>query len=467
MPLILSEQRWLRFGAFSAFYFAQGVPLGLLSVAIPAWLAQEEITLSDLAVFTSVVSLPWGIKLVAGPFMDRFKFLPMGFRRPWVMAAQAGLTLSLLALAAMGDLDLESLGPLMVIGFIINALAATQDVAVDGMAIDILPEDERGRANACMAAGQVLGASAYGALCGTLIPIVGLPVTALVCAVTVAAIFVLVAAVRERPGERALPWMPGKAAARGEVADADIVGIFRHLFRVLPLPMSLLLIAVEFVNRVRDGIAVAVFPKFAIDEIGLTAAQFTQFTSALGLVAALVGVALGPLIDRLGARRFLMFALVASAACHIAAGLLSQLWDDATFLLSIALLASVAGQLVFIAIIALFMNLCWTAVAATQFSVYMALANVSRTAGGLLFAPVADDLSYSQDFLIMGGLLGLAALLLLFFDEAPHARRLEKLKEEVRASDSIDPGEIPYVEPTGGGLAEGLDRDRRHRRRRR
>ena len=295
--LILSKSRRLRFGAFCAFYFAQGVPIGLLSVAIPAWLAQEGATVADLARFTAIVSAPWGFKLIAGPFMDRFRFLPMGFRRPWVMGAQGGLVISFLALAAMGDMDPEFLLPFMAMGFVINAFSATQDVAVDGMAIDILPQGERGRANAFMAAGQVAGFSAYGALCGTLLPLVGLPVTALVCAVTVAAIFVLVAVVRERPGERTLPWTPGQAAARGEVAELSIVGIFRDLVRALFLPMSLLLIAVEFLNRVRDGIAVAVLPKFAVDEIGVTAAEYSQFISLLGLIAAVIGVLLGPLID--------------------------------------------------------------------------------------------------------------------------------------------------------------------------
>lgn len=427
--LILSESRWLRFGAFCAFYFAQGVPIGLLSVAIPAWLAQEGATVGDLARFAAIVSAPWGFKLIAGPFMDRFKFLPMGFRRPWVMVAQGGLVVSFLALAAMGDMDPEFLLPFMAMGFVINAFSATQDVAVDGMAIDILPEDERGRANAFMAAGQVAGFSAYGALCGTLLPVVGLPVTALVCAITVAAIFVLVAVVRERPGERRLPWTPGERTARGEVAELGIVDIFRDLVRVLFLPMSLMLIAVEFLNRVRDGIAVAVLPKFAVDEIGVTAAEYSQFISLLGMIAAVVGVALGPLIDRQGAKRFLMFSLIISAACHVAAGLLTALWQDMYFIVVLYLVGAVASQLIFVAIIALFMNLCWTAVAATQFSVYMALANVSRTVGGLLFAPVADELTYSQDFLIMGGLLGLAALLLISFNQASHSRRLEQVMD--------------------------------------
>ena len=426
--LVLSEHRWLRFGAFCAFYFAQGVPIGLLSIAIPAWLAQEGATVGELAWFTGFVSAPWAFKLVAGPFMDRFKFLPMGFRRPWVMGAQGGLALSLVALAAMGDVDVEFLTPLMVLGFVINAFAATQDVAVDGMAIDILPEGERGRANAFMAAGQVCGYSAYGALCGTLLPLVGLPVTALLCAVTVVAIFVLVAVVRERPGERRLPWTPGEATPR-EGADLGIVDIFRDLVRVLVLPMSLVLILVEFLNRVRDGIALAVFPSFAVTELSVTAGQYSRFISAMGVIAAVIGVLLGPFIDRHGAKRFLLVSLVISAACHLVAGLLTDLWHDRNFIIALYFVGAVASQLIFVAIIALFMNLCWTSISATQFSVYMALANLSRTIGGLLFAQVADDMGFSEHFLIMAGLLILAALVLLPFDHVSNSRRLEQVMD--------------------------------------
>ncbi len=398
-----------------------------MTVAIPAWLVQEGTSLTDLTWFTTVVSLPWALKLVAGPFMDRFKFLPMGFRRPWVMAAQGGLILSLMALAFMGDPGLESLVPLTAICLIINTFAATQDVAVDGMAVDILPEGERGRANAFMAAGQVAGSASAGALCGTLIPAVGLSVAALVCAVTVAAIFLFVAAVRERPGERRLPWTPGSAVEREEVSDAGIVKIFRDLLRVLPLPMSLLLMGVEFLNSMRNGIAVPLFPSFAIDVVGITAAKYSQFISGMGLIAAVAGIALGPVIDRVGAQRFLMCSLVASAAVHVVASVLFEHVHDQTIVLALYFLMLVATQLIFIATIALFMNLCWTGVAATQFSVYMALANLSRTAGGAAFAEVGKHLSFSQDFLVIGGLLGLAAFLLKFFDQASHTRRLGQI----------------------------------------
>lgn len=427
MQLALTKRRWLRFGTFSALYFAQGVPIGLLTVAVPAWLAERSASLSDVALFSAVVSLPWAFKLVAGPFMDRFTFLAMGFRRPWVIFAQACLALSFVALALVGNLDGGSLVPLMAIGCIVNAFAAIQDVAVDGMAIDILPPEERGRANAFMGFGQTAGFSAFGPLSGMLLSLFGLAAAALTCAVVVAAIFLFVAFVRERPGERLMPWTRGEATERADVQSSTAT-IFSDLFRALVLPMSLLLILVEFVNRVRDGIAAALFPVFAVQELGLTTAQYTQFNGVIGFAAATIGMLLGPFIDRAGAQRFLLFSLIGSAVCHFIAGLAPMLWQDLFFIGSLAFVANVFGQLVFVSIIALFMSLCWTRVAATQFAVCMSLANLSRSFGSGAFSLVADELSYVEDFLVMGALLVAAAALVLRFNLAAHTERLQRLK---------------------------------------
>ncbi len=429
----------MRFSACTACYFAQGVPIGLLTVAIPARLAELGASAGEVALFLFVVSLPWAFKLVVGPFMDRFTFLAMGFRRPWVILTQGGLTLSFVTLALIGDLDNEALAPLLTVGFITNAFAAFQDVAVDGMAIDILQPDERGRANAFMGFGQAAGFSAYGALCGTLLPLVGLSVTALVCAVTVAVIFLFVAVFRERPGERLMPWTAGEAVPRPRMAEVSVGSIFRNLTRVVFLPMSLLLVAVEFVNRVRDGVAEAVFPVFAVQELGVTSAQYTQFKGYAGFGAALFVALLGVFVDRHGARRFLLVGLVLGAACHFAVGLLPALWDSMTFVVQLAWLVYIFQQLVFVAIIALFMTLCWTQVAATQFAIYMSLANLSRTAGVGLFAVVADHLSFAQDFVIMGALLLLSAVLLMLFNESAHRRRLDQLEAEELPARSAEP----------------------------
>ena len=425
----LSERRWLRFALLTSCYFAQGVPLGLLSMAVPPRLAELGFGVSDVAMVGTVVALPWAIKLLGGPFMDRFKFPSMGFRRPWVLVAQAGLTLSLIVLAFVPLRADASLLPLMAAGFLVNAFAATQDVAVDGMAIDLLQMDERGRANAFMAFGQRAGNSAFGALCGYLLSQWGIAAGAMACAAMLAVVFVFAAVVRERPGERLLPWTEGQATERVETAKRGFRSIFADLMRVLFLPMSLLLVAVEFINRVRDGMEVAVFPVFAVEQLGYTTTQYTSFAGVIGMASALVGAMLGFVIDRHGAKRFLLIALAGSAACHLLAGALPSLWEERDQVLVLAGLIYVFTQLVFVATIALFMNLCWPRVAATQFAIYMSLANLSRTVGSGAMAVVGDYLTFAQDFLIMGALLTMSAALLLLYNQSGHTARIAALEQ--------------------------------------
>ena len=66
MSLVLTRSAALRYGGFFTLYFAQGVPIGLLSVATPAWLAERGASVGEIASFVGVVALPWAFKLLAG-----------------------------------------------------------------------------------------------------------------------------------------------------------------------------------------------------------------------------------------------------------------------------------------------------------------------------------------------------------------------------------------------------------------
>ena len=154
-------------------YFAQGIPRGLLSIAIPAWLATLGVSASDNATYLAVIILPRAFKLVTGPFIDRFQFPAMGRSRPWVLGAQLGLSLSLLSLMIVED-PVSQIGTLMLIGELINSFAATQDVAVDGIAIDLTPVNEQGRLNAFMSFGKAAGWSITAAVTGSLLVTFGL-----------------------------------------------------------------------------------------------------------------------------------------------------------------------------------------------------------------------------------------------------------------------------------------------------
>src|SRR5210317_333264 len=112
---VLAESSRMRYAAGSSMYFAQGIPYGLMNIAIPAWLASEGVEAGRIASFLAVIILPWAFKLLSGPLMDSYEFLPMGRRRPWVLGAQLGLTLSFFGLVFVQN-PAEQIGLLMLLG---------------------------------------------------------------------------------------------------------------------------------------------------------------------------------------------------------------------------------------------------------------------------------------------------------------------------------------------------------------
>jgi PAT family beta-lactamase induction signal transducer AmpG len=155
----LSENTFLRYFSFAALYVAQGIPEGLLRFAIPAWLAMNGKGPVEIGSYVAVVNIPWSLKIINAPIMDRFTYLAMGRRRPWVLFGQLGLILSFLSMSLIAD-PLNNLSMLMILGFVVSFFEVSQDIAVDGMAIDILPVDQQARANGLMWGSKTLGISA-------------------------------------------------------------------------------------------------------------------------------------------------------------------------------------------------------------------------------------------------------------------------------------------------------------------
>ena len=99
----LSENSFLPYFNFIALYFAQGIPIGMLFFGIPAWMAMNGKTASEIATFAVVVALPPSFKFVVAPLMDRYTYLPMGRKRPWVILGQIGLVVSCIFMAYVPD----------------------------------------------------------------------------------------------------------------------------------------------------------------------------------------------------------------------------------------------------------------------------------------------------------------------------------------------------------------------------
>ena len=428
--MVLVESSRLRLLSLASLYFAQGIPIGLLDVAMPAWLAEQGVGAGAIGAYAAAIGLPWAFKLIAGPFMDRYQYLAMGRRRPWVIGTQAALVLALVGLAVLGVIGDPSQGylpALMVVGALVNVCAATQDVAADGMAIDVVPFDERGRANAFMAFGQVLGFGIFGGLSGVLLARYGLDVAASAAALSVAAILALSIATRERAGERLLPWTAGAPNPDQPRPPASFVIMAGSLLRALALPMSLLLTAIVFLARAATGMVLVVIPIVGVQELGHPGEQVSMAIAVASVAAAVLGLAFGPLIDRVGPRATMVWGLLATAATAFGFALTPAVWSQPAYALAFLLLSQMCAQVLFIAIIAQYMNMSWARVAATQFAVYMAVANLARSAGAGFYGAIAPQVDTAGVFMIIGGLLVVACLLVTLFRFEAHERQLGAL----------------------------------------
>lgn len=424
---VLRQSKWLRFATLCLLYVSQGLPIGLFQVALPAWFASQGLSLAEVGEFIAIVFLPWTFKLFAAPIMDRFAFPAMGRRRPWVLLAQSGLVLSLLLLAILAPDPKENFNLLAALGFLANFFGAVQDVAVDGMAIDILEEDERAQANAYMFGGQVAGMGVAGAAGSAVLLTSGLAGAGLLMAASVTLIMLFPLCLRERQGERLLPWSSGEASkqALGSVNESwrDILV---SLFRALILPMSLILILVEGLQRISSGMLVAIWPVLTVQDLDWVQTQYTNWASLVGICAAVFGVLLGAQVDRVGALKVLIAAIVFRALLFLVLASLPAYWASETFLKSILLIAGISQQFVTITIIALFMRLCLKSISATQFAVYMASANLTLAMGSWIIAPLSEFLDFQQMFYAIAGLHLLFLLIIPFFNIEKH--EVDKLK---------------------------------------
>jgi PAT family beta-lactamase induction signal transducer AmpG len=410
--LTLINSARLRYMTGSLMYFAQGIPAGLLSIALPAWLAAEGVGAGEIASYLAVIVLPWVFKLITGPFMDRYQFPPMGQRRPWVLGAQLGLTLSLLALMLIEN-PAEQIGLLMLIGILINSFAATQDVAVDGMSIDLTPVREQGRLNAFMSFGKAAGWSATAAVSGTLLVNFGMQVTALVASAVAGLVLLYFVFVLERAGERRLPWSRGEAKAQRKGGEG-FRAVFRGVNQELWKRASVVVLLIMFFDGLVSGYGHALMPVAAVNVFGMTSEQWSQLVALMGLIGAGISLGMGPLIDRFGPK-WMMALNLALLAVH--AFLLAQtqyLWQDTNYARAMLAFWVMMMPVVMVCAIALAMTICKSVASATQFAIYMSSANLGYSFGSKLFGLVSEQSDFVEIYMLLGALAIITVMALMF-----------------------------------------------------
>ncbi|MEO0827581.1 MAG: MFS transporter [Cyanobacteria bacterium J06639_16] len=154
--LLIRPQRLLKkIGILGSLYVAQFLPIAFFLQTLPAFMRQQGMSVEVIGL-TSFLGLPWMLKFLWSPLVDRYSLAKIGHYKSWIVAMQ-GLMVLVLILCAL--LNLETHFWLALVGMLlIGIFASTQDIAVDALAIGLLTPQERGLGNAIQTGGNYLGA---------------------------------------------------------------------------------------------------------------------------------------------------------------------------------------------------------------------------------------------------------------------------------------------------------------------
>jgi hypothetical protein len=144
---------------FALLYAGEGAPIGFIWWALPTLMRERGGEVGRITTVLAAVAAMWTLKFLWAPVVDVLRGPRWGFRS-WIVSAQFLMGLTLLPLVWLDPVrDLR----LMLWLLIAHALCATlQDVAIDALAIHIVPREELGRLNGFMAAGKYLGRGLFG-----------------------------------------------------------------------------------------------------------------------------------------------------------------------------------------------------------------------------------------------------------------------------------------------------------------
>jgi PAT family beta-lactamase induction signal transducer AmpG len=424
-----AENPILRYFTFSVLYIAQGIPEGITFFAIPAWLAMNDKTPTEIASFIAVIGIPWSFKILIAPLMDRYTILSMGRKRPWVILGQLGLILSFLSIALIVD-PVNNLKGLMISGFLISFFGAFQDVATDGMAIDVVPKAEQARANGLMWGSKVIGISASLLIGTTLINKIGFSTAIASISIMTAFIMLVPICFRERPGERLMPWTQGKASKASISAQLlNWKNIFKNLFKVIMLPSSILMCIAFLILGIMFGAVETLLPIFTIQELDWTNTIFSEIFSTTSILGGILGMlAGGILVDFYGKKRMLAIYLFLLIGLIISFAISPSLWSIAKIVIAFILIYTLLTTFLNIAIFATGMQLCWKTVAATQFTLFMTIANMGRSIGAWLLGVLKESMTWDYMFLIIALLPLVALFIIQFLNFEKHQKAVGKFR---------------------------------------
>jgi PAT family beta-lactamase induction signal transducer AmpG len=381
--------------------FSSGLPLFLSSRTLQAWMTLEGVDLGTIGLF-SLVALPYSLKFLWAPLMDRYVPPILGRRRGWLVITQVALLLSIAAMSLHDPsrgLELLAFNAILIAFF-----SASQDVVFNAYQVDVLDEREMGAGAAIQVLGYRIAMIVTGALAFILAdrmpwPVVYLLMAALMAVGLVAAFWAPEPVMDESPPQT--------------LRDA-VVDPFLEFFRRTGLLWGIVILLFVILYQLPDRLGQNMATPFLL-QIGFSQTEIGAIQGGVGLLFTIIGaLAGGAVIAALGINRSVWIFFFLQILSNLAYYWISLVGPDETVLVVAIIIENFSGGLVTAVFLALLMSLSSKRFSATQFALLSSLMSAARDVIVTPAGAVAEATGWPTFFLLTLA-AGLPALLLLPF----------------------------------------------------
>ncbi len=384
--------------------FSSGLPLALSGSTLSAWLTNAGFNVKAIGLVT-LVGLPYSMKFLWAPFLDRYRLPFLGRRRGWILVFQLLLVAALVAMALTSTTI--DLGTIALFACAVAFLSASQDVVIDAYRTDVLDDKERGAGTATSVVGYRIAMllSMGGAL--MLSDHMSWPTVYLVMAGSLS-IGIL--------GTFLAPEVEAKRPPRS-LSDAVWIP-FADFFR---RPGALTTLAFVTLFKLGDYLASTMTTTFLIT-VQFSNTEIGALNKWLGLVATIVGVVVGGgLADRFGVRRSLLMFGALQALTNVGYLVIAVIGKSYVALVLAIAIDQFCGGLATAAFTAFLMSLCSREFSATQFALLSSAATIIGRLLGAFSGYLIEAVGWAGFFALTMAIAIPALLLLRSIPDRPPA----------------------------------------------
>jgi MFS transporter, PAT family, beta-lactamase induction signal transducer AmpG len=383
--------------------FASGLPFNLTNFTLQAWLASAGLSIKAIGIF-SLVALPYNIKFLWAPFLDRYLPPILGRRRGWILIFQACLAI---CIGVMGFCSpTKEPYVLGAIAVFLVFLSASQDIVIDAYRVDAIPASERGLAAATQAFGYRTAAMLAGAVLVYVAAGVGWQLAFLFVAGLMAATMLATLWAPE-------PDTPGHAPRT--LADA----VWHPLRALLKEKGIWGFLALVLLYKVGDALALSLYSTFMIRGVGFSLHELSIAGKVNMTISTMIGVAFGGWVYlRWGTFRSLLTFGIGQALTNLLYMWLALAGKKLWLLALATSLDTMIGGMGQAAFVAFLVSLCSSDFSATQYALLSALAVLPRNVTGAIAGAIVPVIGWAN-FFVVTCLCAVPGLILLVILRGP------------------------------------------------